>query len=168
MNNTCKCGCGGYTKQGNSYINGHNISNLKHGLQNTRLYHIWEGMKSRCLNSNRKAYKNYGGRGIAICNEWLEFIPFRDWALNNGYAENLVIDRRNPNGNYEPINCRFLTIEESNRNKTNTITMEIANEIRTLWNTGNYTQKELAEKYNVISESTISNIVNNRRWRNRL
>ena len=89
MNSLCLCGCGKYPKFGNKYVNGHN--NLKHGLQNTRLYHIWEAMKSRCNNLNNKKYKDYGGRGITVCDEWLEFIPFRDCALNNGYTENLQI-----------------------------------------------------------------------------
>jgi len=92
------------------------------------------------------------------------FINFRNWALSNGYKEGLLIDRFNPNGNYEPSNCRFLTILESNRNKTNTITMEIANEIRELYKTGDYTQQELAEKFN-ISRSSISLIVNNKQWK---
>src|SRR3990167_9233467 len=123
--------------------------NIKHGGFGTRLYKIWEGMKSRCLNSNRKAYKNYGGRGITICNEWLEFIPFRDWALSNGYKENLQINRINNDGNYEPSNCDFVPIKENLRNRRNTITLEIANEIRNLYKTGNYTQKELANKFNI-------------------
>ena len=142
-----------------------NKNALKHGGKGTKVYEVWHSMKQRILNSKNKAYKNYGGRGITLCNEWLEFIPFRDWALSNGYQEGLFIDRENPDGNYEPSNCRFLTIEESNRNKTTTITMEIANEIRTLWNTGNYTQQELAEKYNV-PQGNISLIVNNKIWKN--
>src|SRR3972149_3257398 len=125
----------------------------KHGGSYTKLYYVWSNMKQRILNPNNKGYKNYGGRGITICPEWTDklngFINFRDWALNNGNADNLVIDRENSYGNYEPSNCRFLTMEESNRNRTNTITMEIANEIRALHKTGEYTQQELAEKYNV-------------------
>jgi len=121
-------------------------------------------MKNRVLNQKNDAYKYYGGRGITICNEWLEFIPFRDWALSHGYKEGLFIDRENPNGNYEPSNCRFIPILESNRNRTNTITMKVVNEIRDLYGTGNYTQKELAEKYNT-TQQTISFIVNNKTWR---
>ena len=141
--------------------------NMKHGgfHNKEKLYKIWNAMKKRCF-----TYKNkyYGAKGITICNEWLNkengFINFRNWALSNGYKEGLLIDRFNPNGNYEPSNCRFLTILESNRNKTNTITMEIANEIRELYKTGDYTQQELAEKFN-ISRSSISLIVNNKQWK---
>ena len=151
--------CGKHKKLGKKH------SWFKHGETHNRLYNIWHGMKQRILNSKNKAYKDYGGRGITICSEWTnDYITFKDWALSNGYADNLVIDRENPDGNYEPSNCRFLTIEESNRNKTNTITMEIANEIRALHKTGEYTQQELAEKYNV-PQGNISLIVNNKIWK---
>ena len=146
-----------------------NKNNFKHGGSHSKLYAVWGSMKQRILNPNNKRYKDYGGRGITICPEWTDkengFIKFRDWALNNGYKENLVIDRENPDGNYEPSNCRFLTIEESNRNKTNTITMETANEIRDLYKTGNYTRKELFEKFK-LSQSHISLIINNKKWKN--
>ena len=134
-----------------------------HGYKGTRLYNIWAHIKQRVLNPNNKDYPNYGGRGITICNEWLEFTPFRDWALSNEYSDNLVIDREDPNGNYEPSNCRWVTIEESNRNRTNTITMKIANEIRDLDSTGNYTQKELALLYKM-SPQNISRIIKKQRW----
>src|SRR3990167_11153701 len=141
---------------------GINNNGYKHGETKTKLHHVWSLMKQRCLNPNCLSYKDYGGRGITICPEWTnDYITFRDWALSNGYKEGLIFDRENPDGNYEPSNCRFLTIEESNRNTTKTITMQIANEIRTLWNTGNYTQQELAEKYNV-PQGNISLIVNNK------
>lgn len=144
-------------------------NNYKHGESHTRLHNIWIGMKQRVLNPNKGRFKDYGGRGITICDEWLDkdigFINFRNWSVNNGYVDNLVIDRINPNGNYEPSNCRFLTALESLRNKTNTITMEIAEEIRELNKTGNYTRKQLAEKYDV-SRSTITSIINNKTWKN--
>ena len=137
--------------------------NKKHGEKGTKLYMVWIQMKQRILNPNHKFYKDYGGRGITIYTEWLEFIPFRAWALSNGYAEGLEIHREG-DGNYEPSNCRFITIEENNRNKTNTITMEIANEIRNLYSTGNYIQKELAERFN-INFRIISSIINNKQWK---
>jgi len=109
---TKSCGCVRYSE---------NKKNYKHGFSKTKLYMIWNNMKQRVLNPKRDNYKYYGGRGITICPEWTDklngFITFRDWALSNEYADNLVIDRINPDGNYEPSNCRFLTIEESNRNK---------------------------------------------------
>ena len=164
MNSLCLCGCGEYPKFGNKYVNGHN--NLKHGLQNTRLYHIWEATKQRCYNSNNKRYKDYGSRGIIICNEWLEFIPFRDWALGNGYKENLQIDRKDTNGNYCPENCHFITNMENQRNKRNSKikSLKIANEIRELYIMEGWTQKQLAEKYNV-AQGFISRIINNKIWK---
>ena len=140
--------------------------NIKHGGFGTRLYGVWANMKQRCLNSNDINYKNYGGRGIIVCNEWSEFIPFRDWAIQNGYNENLEIDRINNNGNYSPNNCRFVTSEENTQNRRTTkLSLEKANEIRGLWNTNKYAIKELAEIYNV-NDRTIPRIINNKIWKN--
>ena len=123
-------------------------------------------MKQRCLNRQYHHYKDYGGRGITVCNEWLEFIPFRDWALNNGYTEGLQINRIENDGNYEPSNCNFVTAKENCQNRRTTkLNMEKVNEIRLLHKTGNYTQKELAEKYN-INQQLISLIINNKIWKN--
>src|SRR3989304_7015837 len=139
---------------------------LMHGGTHTRLHSVWTDMKQRCNNPNNKSYKNYGGRGITICPEWTnDYISFRDWALNNGYQEGLQINRINNNKNYEPNNCNFVTHKENSRNrrKQKIKNIEMANEIRTLWDTGNYTQKELAEKYNVYGQ-TIYDIINYRIW----
>src|SRR3972149_9302330 len=139
------------------------INSMKHGGSYTKLYDSWGHMKQRVLNPNNKSFKDYGGRGIKVCNEWLEFTPFRDWALNNGYVDNLEINRINNNGNYEPSNCNFATHSENQRNKRNTITLEIANEIRDLYKTGNYTQQQLADEFGV-SQVLISLIISNKRW----
>ena len=146
------------------YNIGKNNPNYKHGFRHTKLYAVWYNMKTRCFNKKVKQYKDYGGRGITICNEWLEFIPFRDWSLFNGYQEGLEIDREDNDGNYEPSNCRWVTNKENLRNKRTTINMQIANEIRILYNSGYYTRKELTEKYN-ISKQTISYIINNKQWK---
>ena len=142
-----------------------NKGNFKHGENGTKLYNVWGNMKQRILNPKHKFYKNYGGRGITVCNEWLEFIPFRDWALNNGYDESLQINRMFNDGNYEPSNCNFVPAKENSRcrRRQKIKNMEMADEIRALEKTGNYTQEELAEKYRV-SHVTISNIINNKRW----
>ena len=145
---------------------GKNNPNYKHGDINTRLYNIWHGIKQRCLYPKFIGYKNYGGRGITICNEWLEFIPFRDWALDNGYTENLVIDRIENGKGYYPENCRWITIKESNRNKGSIkLSFEIAEEIRSLFATGKYTKRFFAKKYNT-SDRNIKFVIDKVTWNN--
>ena len=108
-------------------LNGNNKRRMKrygnttHGGSGTRLYHIWSNMKARCQNPRNQSYADYGGRGIYVCPEWFSsYATFQEWALLNGYAANLTIDRRNTNGNYEPSNCRWVTYSRNNRNKRNT------------------------------------------------
>ena len=87
-----------------------------------RLYRIWCGMKCRCYNTKLEAYKNYGNRGIQVCKEWLnDYRNFEKWAKENGYKENLTIDRINNDDDYKPSNCRWVTRKEQNRNKRNNI-----------------------------------------------
>lgn len=83
---------------------------MKHGLSRSKLYHVWLMMKQRCYNSRNKDYKDYGARGITIYEEWInDFKVFHKWAISVGYEEGLTLDRINPNGNYEPNNCRWIT-----------------------------------------------------------
>lgn len=91
---------------------------VKHGDSHTRLYYVWGTMKTRCYNPNTKDYKYYGGRGIAVCEEWrTNFSAFKEWALANGYAPELTIDRVDVDGDYCPENCRWVTRAEQNRNQ---------------------------------------------------
>lgn len=95
----------------------YNIDRAKHNMHKTRLYKIWNNMKQRVCNPNNKDFDSYGGKGIIICDEWKnDFLPFRDWALSNGYQDNLTIDRKDNNGNYGPENCRWTTQEVQSRN----------------------------------------------------
>ncbi len=83
-----------------------------------RLKRIYEGIKNRCYNQNVKAYKNYGGRGIKICDEWLkDGMKFQEWALDSGYTENLTIERKNVNNGYEPDNCIWASMKEQQNNR---------------------------------------------------
>lgn len=95
-------------------------SRIKHNKSNTRIYRIWSTMKQRCYNSKCFSYKWYGKKGIKICDEWKNnFIFFYNWAIDNGYKENLSIDRIDVNGNYEPSNCRWVDNIIQQNNKTN-------------------------------------------------
>ena len=108
------------------------IAKTTHNQYNTRLYRIWSNMKNRCINTKVKCYKRYGGRGIKVCDEWLKFKPFYQWAINNGYQDNLSIDRIDVNGNYEPSNCRWITLFAQANNKRNNHFITHNNETHTL------------------------------------
>ena len=121
----CKCDCGTITKpiiasslrsekrKSCGCIRG------KHHMRNTRLYSIWQGMKARCYKQSHTWFKKYGGRGITVCDEWKDdFQAFYDWAMANGYSDELSIDRINNDGNYEPSNCQWTTQTNQIRNRS--------------------------------------------------
>lgn len=115
--------------------------NTSHGATGTRLYRIWAGIIQRCCN-DRKPYEweKYGGRGITVCDEWRKsFEAFQDWALSNGYRDELTIDRIDNDGPYCPGNCRWATIYEQNNNKRTSKYISFNGETGTL--------REFADKY---------------------
>lgn len=111
--NKCKsCGCM------HDYYS--RINNTQHGDSHQRLYNIWLGMKARCFNEKDYHYKWYGGRGISMDKQWVNnYKSFKEWALSNGYNDKLTIDRINPNGNYEPLNCRWVDMKVQSNNRRN-------------------------------------------------
>lgn len=110
-NSTLSCGCETGSKPKYKY------SSSCRNTYTRRIYNIWSGMRKRCENVSCKDYKYYGGRGIIICETWKDFDSFCEWALNNGYKDNLTIDRIDFNGNYEPSNCRWTTMDIQLKNK---------------------------------------------------
>lgn len=120
---TVSCGC--YRKSGHAKT---------HGESDTRLYQTWAGMRDRCSNTNSRAYSDYGGRGISVCEEWrTSFEVFSVWAKNNGYADRLTIERLDVNGNYCPENCTFITLQAQARNRRNTVWLTVWGERKTIF-----------------------------------
>ena len=146
----CKCECGNVIKVNTSDLKSGNTTSCgckrketlrqlrtKHGESNTRLYNVWSDMKKRCYNTKNVDYKNYGGRGITVCDEWMDFQNFYDWAIANGYDETAprgqcTIDRINVDGNYEPENCRWVDRYIQMNNKRNNRILTYNGESHTL------------------------------------
>lgn len=115
------CGCLVKEERGRNLIK-HNL--FANGFT-PRTCVIWNGMKARCYNPKSPSYKNYGAKGIRICDEWLTFENFHNWAMENGYAEGLQIDRIDNSKGYFPDNCRWVTVTENMRNQTTTRNIEV-------------------------------------------
>lgn len=140
----CKCDCGNEIEVVGTALSYGNTKScgctkLKHGMFGTRIYNVWHTMKERCYVKTQTSYNNYGGRGIKVCDEWQEFIPFMEWAYANGYDENAergecTLDRIDPNGNYCPENCRWVDMQAQANNKTDNVYIEYNGVIDTLSN----------------------------------
>lgn len=126
----CKCDCGKYKDVDSlSLIQGDTTScgcfateilikrNTTHGDSSTRLYRIFSGMISRCKYPSATEYEDYGGRGITVCDEWKDYNNFKQWAMSNGYTDELTLERNDVNGNYCPNNCKWVTMNEQSNNK---------------------------------------------------
>ena len=130
--------------------------NSTHGLSGTRIYGVWASMKARCFRKTEPAYKYYGARGIIVCDEWKnDFMNFYNWAMSNGYKDNLTIDRIDVNGNYEPNNCRFITMAEQCNNRRSNRFVDYQNKKYTISQIHNITKldrrtiKNRIKKYGV-------------------
>ena len=96
----------------------------KHYQKHTKLYSVWNEMRNRCRNPKDRNFPRYGGKGISVCDEWQDFRNFYKWSQQTGYKEGLTLDRIDPLGNYEPINCRWITIQEQQRNRSNNVRLQ--------------------------------------------
>lgn len=111
------CGC--------MYLESNKDRAKTHGKTGTRLYRIWSAMRQRCNDPKHETFERYGGKGITVCKDWEDFQAFHDWAISNGYAENLTIDRKDNSKGYSPENCRWSTMKQQQNNRSNNIRLTI-------------------------------------------
>jgi|GEM_PF-716916 len=108
--------------------------NMKHGVvsKNKKIYTVWHAMMTRCYVPICKTYDRYGGRGITVCDEWHDVNTFYEWAVSNGHSDRLTLDRIDNDGNYDPSNCRFVSMKTQSINKSNNVNIEYNGEIKTI------------------------------------
>ena len=123
----------------------------KYAISNKRIFRAWQNMRRRCDNASRKDSKYYHGKGITYCDEWKVYENFETWALNNGYADELTLDRIDGNSSYSPNNCRWISLAEQQNNKSNNVWFEYAGERKTL--------TEWARIYNIPRETLRSRLL---------
>lgn len=142
----CKCSCGTFVLKVANRVKGQQSCGcltremssarakrfVRHGETRTRLHRIWAGMLARCNAEYASGYNDYGGRGIAVCKEWGHYETFRDWALQNGYDDDLTIERVDADGNYEPTNCKWVTRYRQMQNRRTTTFVEAFGEKKSL------------------------------------
>lgn len=122
-----------------------------HGMTGMRIHDEWRAMKRRCYIPSQRDYAHYGGRGIGVCEEWKDdFQAFYNWAMANGYADNLTLDRKDANGNYEPSNCRWVTQKEQQNNRRNNN--------RITYNGETLTAMQFSEKYGMNYSTLITRL----------
>ena len=151
----CRCECGNETtalssnlrrglKKSCGCLEKENHIKPTHGKTHTRLFSIWVGMRRRCYDIRRNNYKNYGAKGIRVCDEWLGengFQNFYDWAMANGYDDTLTIDRVSSSANYEPSNCRWVDMKTQQNNRWNNHRVSVKGEELTI--------SQVADKYHL-------------------
>lgn len=148
--NTKSCGC----------VRRENIlaSKVTHALSKHPLYSVYQDMKRRCYDKKDGSYKNYGGRGISVCDEWVNDIhSFVNWGMDNGYEKGLELDRENNDGNYEPLNCRFITRDVGNRNTRKNIHITAFGETKTI-------SEWARDSRCSVTESTLGTRIKNGKW----
>lgn len=138
-----------------------NKDKITHNLSKHRLYRKWSGMITRTTNKKDSHYKSYGGKGVVVCDDWRnDFLSFYNWAINNGYRKGLTIDRIDVNGNYEPLNCQWITMRENTLKdrRVEFLKKEKSDEICSRYKEEHITITELAKQYKT-NKRAVSNIL---------
>lgn len=140
---------------------------LGHGENrvNSRIYRIWDSMRMRCsYKKDVYKYSLYGGRGIKVCEQWNDYLIFKHWALTSGYNDILTLDRIDNDLGYNPKNCQWIPSSDQPRNQRRLkLNFQKANEIRNLYKTGGFTQRDLAKLFNV-TQGMIGYVTRNKSW----